>query len=42
MAAAQAVDEARKPDTLAGMAPWQLAAIVFGSIVLGTMLVQLL
>jgi hypothetical protein len=42
MAAAQADIETKRPETLAGMAPWQLAAIVFGSIVLGTMLVQMM
>jgi ubiquinone biosynthesis protein len=31
-----------KPGTLAAMAPWQLAAIVFSSIVLATLVVQLI
>jgi ubiquinone biosynthesis protein len=43
LAAQQAAAAAApKPDTLANMAPWQIAAIIFGSIVLGTMLVQML
>jgi ubiquinone biosynthesis protein len=43
MAAAQAAAEAnRGKDTLAGMAPWRLAAIIFGCIFLASVLVQVL
>ncbi len=42
LAAAKLAEETREQDTIAGMAPWQLAAIIFGTIFFATLLVEVL